>query len=206
MEHPQARSLSSQNGCHASLSITEVIGLVREKRNRAAAASLAAASLVALGVFLVGNRERKSLAEWREDLEDWYEKVQDRRKTSVLLARSKDATLVGVAEYLDGVSIGFVFTNRLGSFTVFLPHPFGREDWDGEKMRWTVTHQDIFVGPQEAGTNGIKVKVGSRLEHKLVLLAESAKRNAEHTEHRDYFDRFSKVLHSRQFDWTDLRQ
>jgi hypothetical protein len=62
------------------------------------------------------------------------------------------------------------------------------------------------VGPQESGTRGIKVKVGSGLEQKLMLLAESAKRKAPDPQHRKYLDQFMKALQTREFDWTDFQQ
>jgi hypothetical protein len=111
--------------------------------------ALASAFLSALGVWFwsaAANSERKSLAERREHVKDWYAKIRERQKMSALVRRSQDATLAGVAEYLDGGSIGYVFTNRLGNFTVFLPHPGMREDWDQGKSRSTVRIRKCLWG------------------------------------------------------------
>ena len=150
--------------------------------------------------------ERKSFAEWREGLEEWREAVREREKTSGLLLRSEEAALVEMGIYLDGGSVGYGFTNQLGSYVIFLPHPFGRKNWDGETAGWRVTDQELFVGPVSAGRDGLEVKIGSKFERKLKALTESAKRTAQDTEHMDHLDRIMKVIETREFDWTDFRE
>ena len=151
------------------------------------------------------DRDRKTFAERWEDAEVWCENFRERRKTASRVRQSRDVSLVGVADYLDGGSIGYVFTNQLGSFTVFLPHPFMRDDWDGEKMEWKVTDQQMFVGPPSAGEDGIEVKTGSGIERKLKTLAGTARAAATDAERRMHLDRFLQALDTREFDWSSRR-
>src|SRR6187401_2501843 len=74
---------------------------------------------------------------------------QWRQTTATILNQSDDATFAGVGPYLDGGSLGYIFTNQLGIITAFVPHP----GVDNKEMG-LVRNQRIFLGQPESGLDG----------------------------------------------------
>jgi hypothetical protein len=117
---------------------------------------------------------------------------EDWQTTLTILNQSDDATFVAVPLYLDGGSVGYIFTNRFGVLEAFVPHP-GSIGF--------VRNQPIFLGQPGTGRDGIKVKAGSRAERKLKCLVQIAGSKTMPPHYRAELDTLTRLLATRQFEW-----
>jgi hypothetical protein len=119
-----------------------------------------------------------------------------------LIRKSSSLGYIGCARYLDGNSLGFVFTNQEAkTFLVFVPNPGWAE---GIRIEGGVKVQRILiVGRQEFSEDETsELRMGSRAEAKVMRLVRSALQGKLEAERREDVFLLLEILAERSFDWT----
>jgi hypothetical protein len=122
------------------------------------------------------------------------------------LASSTALRYVGCALYLDGGSMGFMFTNQAAQpFVVFVPNPWlgeGVVEKDGRKIQ-----KVLMVSKKEfASEEPMELPVRSRAEAKVSRLVQTALQESLSEDRREEIYSLLEILAERTFDWDAFQK
>jgi hypothetical protein len=127
-------------------------------------------------------------------------------ETRRLLRRSSSLRYTGCARYLDGGSMGFVFSNQEAkAFVVFVPNPnlaegIGLED--GRKFQRILLVANGEFTPDEP----LELRMGSRAEAKVMWLVRSTLQENLPADRREEVFLLLEILAERTFDWETFQK
>lgn len=123
-----------------------------------------------------------------------------------LLRKSNSLRYDGYTRYLDGGSMGFVFSNQEDKvFLVFVPNPYHGEGIgleDGRKFQRILVVAKAEFSDDEL----LELHMGSRAEAKVIRLVRSSLQENLPVERREEIFLLLEILAERAFDWESFQK
>ncbi len=124
-----------------------------------------------------------------------------------LLRESSSFRYIGCARYLDGGSMGFVFTNQQArAFVLFVPCPNATAEKDGVEDEHKFQKIFITAHLEFPPDEPVELRMGSRAEAKVMRLVRSALQENLPVERREEVFLLLEILAERTFDWKTFQE